>query len=201
MKKVILVIMLLLLVGCSEKNEGSVVCSDTQYKVEETCVTLSSQELDIKNALEATNLIQNYRLRVAITDASFSEEVLIEVLIDDTTAEMVIEDQHTRIEYDGESCSVTETYIETGQQVDDCDESTNMFYKNLSFMWFTYNVDHYTLKTESLSMISGFESFDATLENVLVYIEEGYVSVIILEFNDMTIQYSIDMINEVDLGE
>lgn len=202
MKKVLIIFSILLLASCTTNEQPKKLeCTNLQFELDETCIDLTGPQIQLKTAIENTNEIDNYRLQIIITDETFLEDVSIEVLIDQNMAQMTVYDLVTTYETDDQNCQQTQTFNETGQSIGECVLPMQTIYKNLNFLWFELDEGIYKIKEEFISELNVFNLEELPVLDVFLLINANYISEVTIQYDQLTIQYTISNIDEVNLGE
>lgn len=208
MKKIIISILLVLsLTACSgDPVVDDVPCTDNQIEVDDVCIDLTGQEIQLRYILEQTKMITNYKLEVTILESDTEFEIVM-MYEDNKSSIQTLNQIDYYVDTLGvcEHTSVINNYVLI-ESFDCLTDDTYLFFKLFDYTWFTIVDGRYSLNQDNFDVVETFflsefplsylESFTMSANDTYIY---DMVLELVIDNEIYTIELVISSINEVDI--
>lgn len=206
MRKRMVILMLFLAItlsGCTnpetepDPDPDPSICNEGELLIDEECKVLSGPEIQLYHSINNTKMFSGYDMNVTLSNSLESVSLVIEV--DDNTTIITIDSDRTITYLDnGVTCNIVEVFL--GSEIaytEDCQESEKYsFFREFEYSWFTLESGKYQLQENNYidveNLLSGILA-DATIVNVSLSVQDGYISEIVLVAQINGDEYTIDM--------
>lgn len=196
MKKILLILLVLLLSGCTKETNLND-CLDTETEINGECVLLSGPQLQLYNTLLAMEDYTNYEMDTTISVLDSTHYLTMQV--DGSTSYYIDANEDIYYTKDNDICTtITDTLNQITTATVPCSTvHTDPFFRSFDYTWFVLESGEYQLLQEHFQDILPFFSSmieGVTLEQLSMQISNSKIDNIHVELLLESETYTLDFI-------